>query len=178
MASSSLKNKLVLLLSLRRDMVFLQIKRSFYAYRRINYGFGQELPIYADPFISNTFSSSVYKSFGEDGGAAKFYISSINGLNNEDVRLSKRTIFVQTEVLKTKQVLQMDQITLVEIMLQRLILKLTCPNYYQSHQMQILVYFQTPEIFGAQITIVRWMIAIRLDPQQVQLLAGYLHQDQ
>ena len=43
-------------------------------------GFNQELPIYADkPFISNTFTSSFYKTLDEDIiGAAKFYISSIN----------------------------------------------------------------------------------------------------
>jgi len=54
--------------------------------------FSQELPIYADkPFISNTFSTSAYKSFGEDViGATKFYISSINSIGDEDVRLSKR----------------------------------------------------------------------------------------
>ena len=69
----------------KRDRAFMPTDGSIIS-------FGQELPIYADkPFISNTFSSSVYKSFGEDViGAAKFYISSINGLNNEDVRLSKR----------------------------------------------------------------------------------------
>ena len=69
----------------KRDRAFMPTDGSIIS-------FGQELPIYADkPFISNTFSSSVYKSFGEDViGAAKFYITSINGLNNEDVRLSKR----------------------------------------------------------------------------------------
>ena len=39
--------------------------------------------------ISNTFSSSVYKSFGEDMYQPKF-ISSINSIDDEDVRLSKR----------------------------------------------------------------------------------------
>ena len=55
-------------------------------------GFDQTLPIYADKkFISNTFRVSKYKSFSEDlVGATKFYLSSINGLDNEDVRLSKR----------------------------------------------------------------------------------------
>ena len=69
----------------KRDRAFMPTDGSIIS-------FGQELPIYADkPFISNTFSSSVYKSFGEDViGAAKFYITSVNGLNNEDVRLSKR----------------------------------------------------------------------------------------
>ena len=54
--------------------------------------FSQELPIYADKsFIGNTFSSSFYKSLNENiVGATKIYLSSINGLNNDDVRLSKR----------------------------------------------------------------------------------------
>ena len=57
-------------------------------------GFRQTLPIYADkPFIGNTFNSSVYHSFGENIiGAGKIFISTINGLNDEDVRLSKRKI--------------------------------------------------------------------------------------
>ena len=56
------------------------------------FGFNQTLPIYADKkFIANTFQASKYKSFSEDViGAAKFYLTSINGLDNEDVRLSKR----------------------------------------------------------------------------------------
>ena len=54
--------------------------------------FSQELPIYADKsFISNTFTSSFYKSINENIiGASKIYLSSINGLNDDDVRLSKR----------------------------------------------------------------------------------------
>ncbi len=55
-------------------------------------GFSQNLPLYADkPFISNTFFSSSYHSFGENIiGAGKIYVDAINGLNDEDVRLSKR----------------------------------------------------------------------------------------
>jgi len=55
-------------------------------------GFKQDLPIYADkPFIGNTISSSFYHSFNENIiSASKFYLSTINGLNDEDVRLSKR----------------------------------------------------------------------------------------
>ena len=55
--------------------------------------FSQILPIYADrPFIENTLSHSNYKSFSDENiiGATKFYISTIDGLNDEDVRLSKR----------------------------------------------------------------------------------------
>ena len=55
-------------------------------------GFRQTLPIYADkPFIGNTFNSSFYHSFGENiVGAGKVFLSTINGLNDENVRLSKR----------------------------------------------------------------------------------------
>ena len=54
--------------------------------------FNQSLPISADrPFIGNTFAISSYQEISEDViGASKFYFSAINGLNNEDVRLSKR----------------------------------------------------------------------------------------
>ena len=56
--------------------------------------FNQEFPIYADkPFIGNTFSSSFYKPFGENViGSTKLFLSSINAINNEDVRLSKRKV--------------------------------------------------------------------------------------
>tara|TARA_E500000178_G_scaffold207387_1_gene204816 strand:- start:4069 stop:6300 length:2232 start_codon:yes stop_codon:yes gene_type:complete len=54
--------------------------------------FSQSLPIYADKaFIRNTFSHSLYKSLTEDViGAGKLYLSTINGLGSDDVRLSKR----------------------------------------------------------------------------------------
>ena len=54
--------------------------------------FEQTAPLYADKsFIANTFSTSFYKSLSEDViGAAKFYISAVNGLGSDDVRLSKR----------------------------------------------------------------------------------------
>ncbi len=54
--------------------------------------FNQELPILADkPFISNSFSSSVYENLSENiVGSAKFYLTTINSVNDEDVRLSKR----------------------------------------------------------------------------------------
>ncbi len=54
--------------------------------------FNQSLPIYADrASISNTFTSSKYKSFSENiVGAGKLYLSAINGLASDDVRLSKR----------------------------------------------------------------------------------------
>ncbi len=54
--------------------------------------FNQSLPIFADSAaIGNTFSSSTYKAFGENlVGAGKFYLSAVNSVGSEDVRLSKR----------------------------------------------------------------------------------------
>ena len=54
--------------------------------------FNQAFPFYADKrFISNTFSASTYKSFSENFvGATKIYLSAINGLGDDDVRISKR----------------------------------------------------------------------------------------
>ena len=54
--------------------------------------FGQAIPLYADsPYIRNSFSFNKYKAFTENIiGAFKFYSSAINGINNKDVRISKR----------------------------------------------------------------------------------------
>ena len=54
--------------------------------------FAQSLPIYADKsFIANTFQLSGYKSLNEDVvGVGKLFVSTINGLGSDDVRLSKR----------------------------------------------------------------------------------------
>ena len=54
--------------------------------------YNQGLPLYADkPYIGNTFKISKYHSFNENIiGAGKFYLDTINGLNDEDVRISKR----------------------------------------------------------------------------------------
>ena len=54
--------------------------------------FFQELPIYADqPHIRNSFSTNHYKEFSEDLiGALKFGASAVNGLGDEDVRISQR----------------------------------------------------------------------------------------
>ena len=56
------------------------------------FGFVQSLPIYADkPFVDNTFRFSTYHEFNENYvGSGKIFLSAINGLNDEDVRLSKR----------------------------------------------------------------------------------------
>ena len=69
----------------KRDRAFMPTKGHITSFR-------QELPLYADKsFIDNTFSTSLYNSINENiVGASKFYLSTINGLKNEDVRLSKR----------------------------------------------------------------------------------------
>ena len=54
--------------------------------------FYQELPMYAeDVYIKNSFSSSLYKEINENMiGALKFGASAINGLQDDDVKISKR----------------------------------------------------------------------------------------
>ena len=68
-----------------RDRSFMPTKGSIF-------GFEQSLPFYADKsYLSNTITYSKYNSFSENViGAGKIYLSSINGLNDDDVRLSKR----------------------------------------------------------------------------------------
>ena len=83
--------------------------------------FNQSLPLYADkPALGNVLSSSIYKTLSEDVvGAGKFYIASINGLD-DDVRLSNRTSLSSKdyEVLKEVRLdLWMVPIISVEIML-------------------------------------------------------------
>jgi len=78
----------------KRDRVFNPTSGSIVS-------FTQTLPFYADkPFIDNTLTLSNYKSLSEDViGAGKFYLSAINGLDNEDVRISKRK-FLSTSRLR------------------------------------------------------------------------------
>ena len=54
--------------------------------------FNQTLPIYADsPYIKNSFQLSKYKAFSENYiGKFKFYSAAVNGLNDKDIRISKR----------------------------------------------------------------------------------------
>ena len=54
--------------------------------------FYQQLPVFADqPHLRNNFSTRHYKEFSEDMiGALKFGVTAINGLNDEDVRISQR----------------------------------------------------------------------------------------
>ncbi len=63
--------------------------------------FRQSLPFYADKsFIGNTFASSSYKTITENViGATKFYFAAVNGINDEDVRISKRK-FLNTKRLR------------------------------------------------------------------------------
>ena len=54
--------------------------------------FKQNLPIYADiPFVGNTVQMSSYKEITDNIiWAGKFYFTSINGISDKDVRVSKR----------------------------------------------------------------------------------------
>jgi outer membrane protein insertion porin family len=76
-----------------RDRSFMPTSGSFTS-------FNQSLPIYADKkFIANTFTRSLYKAFNEDFiGSAKFFASSINGIGEADVRLSKRRNLSQSRL--------------------------------------------------------------------------------
>ena len=68
-----------------RDRSFMPTKGSIFS-------FDQTVPFYADKkYISNTLSYSKYSSLSENIiGAGKLYLSAINGLSEDDVRLSKR----------------------------------------------------------------------------------------
>ena len=68
-----------------RDRTFMPTKGSIF-------GFDQSFPFYADKsYISNTIRYSKYSPLTENiVGAGKLYLSAINGLNDDDVRLSKR----------------------------------------------------------------------------------------
>ena len=54
--------------------------------------FFQEVPLYADqPHLKNSFTTNHYKEVSDDLiGAIKFGITSINGIDDEDVRVSQR----------------------------------------------------------------------------------------
>ena len=69
----------------QRDKAFMPTSGSIFT-------FGQSIPIAADKaFLTNTISSSFYKSLSENViGSTKIYLASINGLGGEDVRISKR----------------------------------------------------------------------------------------
>ena len=93
-ASSSLKKQAGTFneLSAKYGFTFDKRNRAFMPTSGSILSFGQTLPIYADKnFIGNTFTLSTYKSLTEDiVGAGKIYLSAVNGLGDDDVRLSKR----------------------------------------------------------------------------------------
>ena len=93
-ASASLKKQSGTFTSFTTNYGFTYDKRNrrFMPTEGFITSFNQTLPIYADKaFIANTFSSSLYNKINENViGAAKFYVSSINGIDDDDVRVSKR----------------------------------------------------------------------------------------
>jgi len=93
-ASSSLKKQSgeFTELSANYGFSFDQRDRSFMPTSGSVISFNQSLPIYADkPFIDNTISASFYNSFSENYiGSSKFLLTTITGINDEDVRISKR----------------------------------------------------------------------------------------
>ena len=102
-ASASLKKQSGTFTSLSTNYGFTYDKRNrrFMPTDGFITSFKQTLPIYADKaFIANTFSSSLYNKIHENViGAAKFYASTINGINDDDVRISKRR-FLSTSRLR------------------------------------------------------------------------------
>ena len=79
-------------ISANYGFTFDQRNRSFMPTSGSIVNFGQSLPLYADKsFISNLFSASKYQTINENVvGASKIFVSTINGLGSDDVRLSKR----------------------------------------------------------------------------------------
>ena len=102
-ASASLKKQAGEFVELSGNYGFTydQRNRSFMPTDGSIVSFKQTLPITADkPYIGNTFSSSSYHTINENVvGAAKIYLATINGLDNEDVRISKRK-FLSTSRLR------------------------------------------------------------------------------
>ena len=93
-ASDSLKNQSGTFSDLSGQYGFTYDKRnrSFQPTSGSIASFRQSLPIYADrASISNTLSASSYKTINENIiGASKFYLTSISGLGDDNVRVSKR----------------------------------------------------------------------------------------
>ncbi len=69
----------------QRNRAFMPTDGSIVSFRQV-------LPIYADKsFIGNTFSASTYETITENViGAGKIYLSAVNGIGSDDVRISKR----------------------------------------------------------------------------------------
>ena len=108
--------------------------------------FNQSLPIYADkPFIDNTFRTSLYHSFSENYiGSGKFLISTIHGLNDEDVRISKRKSLSSKRLrgFERGKVGLVDLMTILEeIMQSQQTLIFLYQTFFQSHQILMCPYF-------------------------------------
>jgi outer membrane protein insertion porin family len=88
-------------LALNYSFAYDQRNRSFMPTDGSITTFSQVLPLYADmPYLLNNFYSSTYHKFSEDIiGAGKFFISTINGLDDKDVRVSKRR-FISSKRLR------------------------------------------------------------------------------
>ena len=54
--------------------------------------FKQELPFYSEsPYLANSYDLKSYKTFSKDAiGSFKFYVATINGLSDKDVRVNRR----------------------------------------------------------------------------------------
>ncbi len=93
-ASQLLKNQAGSSTDLRLDYAFTSDKRDRRFMPTGGYltSFFQEVPLYSDqPHIRNSFTTNHYKEFSEDLiGALKFGASAVNGLGDEDVRVSQR----------------------------------------------------------------------------------------
>ena len=93
-ASNSLKNQAGSFSELAATYGFTNDKRNraFMPTSGSIISFHQSIPAYADKsFISNVFKLSKYHSFNEDiVGSGKLFLAGVNGLNDDDVRLSKR----------------------------------------------------------------------------------------
>jgi len=102
-ASASLKNQAgdFVELSGKYGFTYDQRDRSFMPTDGSIVKFNQTLPITADkPYVGNIFSTSSYHTINENiVGAGKIYLATINGLDNEDVRISKRR-FLNTSRLR------------------------------------------------------------------------------
>ena len=68
--------------------------------------FSQTLPVYADsPYFKNTYKFAGYESFTKNViGSIKFYASSITGIGEKDVRISKRIYLPQQRLRGFKKI--------------------------------------------------------------------------
>ena len=82
--------------------------------------FFQELPMYADqPYIKNSFTTNHYKEINEDViGALKFGATAINGLNDEDVRVSQRLGLSTKRLKRFQNLVKLGQKTLTILLVE------------------------------------------------------------